>query len=154
MITATITIQVSDVSFQTWMRTSYIAMSQISQSGAPLIDLLELGRDERDVFDNLVKEAANEILKIFASRQDNVIGSSFTIDLDGAITYKFSENTPILSNATNLKLILQENVKQALYNYVAFNWLSSKGQDYAKFVYDKYLQFCEDIKATLYLLHD
>lgn len=154
MADATITVAVSDVSYSAWIRTSYLAMSNISQKGYPLIDLLELGKDEKDIFNEFVAEAAKEILKIFVPRQDNVTGSPFSIDVSGNIVYRFIENTPILPNATVLKITLTEAVKQAIYNYVAANWLNMKGVEYAKFAYAKFEMLSDEIKGILYTLHD
>lgn len=154
MADAVITIQASDVLFSSWLRTSYIALSNQGESGKPLIDLLELGRDEKDIFNELLSEAAKDILKLFTPRQDGVIGTPFSLDVNGNIIYRFSENTPALSSATQMKLLLTESVKQAIYTYVAFNWLNMKGHNYSQFVYTKYLMFCDDIKGLLYQLHD
>lgn len=154
MADVTVTIAVSDVSYSAWIRTSYLAMSQPSQDGKPLIDLLELGKDERDIFNEFASEAAKDVLKLFAQRQDNVTGTPFSIDVNGNIVYRFSENTPALPNATTLKTMLNEYAKQAIYSYIAFLWLGMKKIDYAEIVYSKYIMFCEEIKGILYLLHD
>lgn len=154
MADVTVTIAVSDVAYSAWIRTSYLAMSNPSQDGRPLIDLLELGKDERDIFNEFAGEAARDVLKLFAQRQDNVTGTPFSIDVNGNIVYRFSENTPTLSNATSLKTMLNEYAKQAIYSYIAFLWLGMKKIEYAEVVYSKYVMLCEEIKGILYLLHD
>jgi hypothetical protein len=77
MADVTVDITISLVSYKAWLTTSYIATTLVGEGGIPLIVNNELGPDQEDAFSVLIDEAANEVLKLFVSRQGNAEGVPF-----------------------------------------------------------------------------
>lgn len=154
MADVTITISLDDVSYQAWLRTSYVALALVGEDGKPLIQANELGADQKDAFQNFIVEAAKELLKVFLSRQGDVTGTPFEISTTEA-TYRFNEETPLLSQAAAIKSSLEEDVKNALYVYVTLLWYKLKmNEEQIKMMLDRYNKLTSNIDNHLYKLHD
>lgn len=154
MADVTIDITISLVSYKTWLTTSYIASAMVSDGGNPLIVNNELGPDQEDAFSILLDEAANEVLKLFVSRQGNVSGVPFE-KTSTNVKYRFKEETPVLPQAAAIKSVLAEDVKNALFSWVTFLWLTQKkNNDQAAFIITRYQQLCDDILGNIHRLHD
>jgi len=154
MADVTVDIKISLVSYKAWLTTSYIATTLVGEGGIPLIVNNELGPDQEDAFSVLIDEAANEVLKLFVSRQGNAEGVPFE-KTSTNIKYRFKEVTPVLTQASSIKSILNEQVKNALFSYVTFLWLTmKKNDDQASFILAKYQQLTEDILGNIHRLHD
>lgn len=154
MADVTVTITTSLVSYKAWLTTSYIGTSQVSPDGKPLVINNEMGPDQEDAFLNLIDEAAREVLKAFVTRQGNVTGIPFEKTTVNVI-YRFKEETPVLPQALAIKEVLTEDVKNALFCYVTFLWMTMKGnKDQASFYLEKYQKTVIDITGSLYQLHD
>ena len=154
MADVVITIPVSDVSYTTWLRTSYIGKSLVTEDGTPLIQSTELGVDQEDAFANFMDEATREVLQLFISRQGDAAGTPF--EYDGTdVTYRFNEATPVLNQADAIKSTLEEDVKNALFAYVTLIWFKQKGNDkQAAFMMDKFIKLTTTILGSLHRLHD
>ena len=154
MADVTVDITISLVSYKAWLTTSYIATTLVGEGGIPLIVNNELGPDQEDAFSVLMEEAANEVLKLFVSRQGNAEGAPFE-KTSTNIKYRFKEETPVLTQASSIKSILNEQVKNALFSYVTFLWLTmKKNDDQASFILARYQQLTEDILGNIHRLHD
>lgn len=154
MADISVTIPISDIQYSTWLRTSYIASSIISEAGAPLIDNNELGVDQRDALNNFLTESTREVLKIFTSRQGDVTGTPFEHS-SNEVTYRFNEAEPVLPQASALKSSLNEDVKNAIFVYVTFLWFQFKGNDkQAAYMMGRYEKLISNIDRHLYKLHD
>jgi len=154
MADVVVTIPVSSVKYSTWLRTSYVGMSMVSDAGVPMIEQFELGVDQEDAFDNLMEEACREVSKLFSSRQGDVSGIPFEYDGTEA-TYRFDEATPLLSQAVALKSQLNEDVKNAIYSYISALWFNLKKNDaMVIFFKSKYEKLASNIERIIYLLHD
>jgi hypothetical protein len=154
MADVVVTIPVSDVSYTTWLRTSYIGMSLVTDDGTPLIQSTELGVDHEDAFANFMEEAAREVEKLFISRQGDATGVPFEYDGTNAI-YRFNEATPLLNQAAAIKSTLDEDVKNALFTYVTLLWFKLKGNDkQTAFMMEKFITLGDSIKGHLHRLHD
>ena len=70
-------VQASSVQYRNWLRTSYIALSQVSEDGLPMIKQFEFGADQEDAFKDFMNEATLEVSKLFSSRQGDVTGIPF-----------------------------------------------------------------------------
>lgn len=142
----------------TWLRSSYMALSQISDSGIPMIEKLEFGPDQKDAFDNFLEEAVIDVSKLFSSRQGDANGTPFEIkalQYDKQIIYRFNESLPELNQASVLKSQLSEDVKDAIYSYISILWFNTKGlTKIVDFFTIKYNKISESIERNLYLLHD
>ena len=155
MADVVVTISVSSVQYRDWLRTSYTAMSQVSEAGTPMIDMLELGPDQEDVFLDLMEESTREVLKLFSSRQGDVSGVPFEYDPTTDVIYRFNEGEPVLAHAASLKSQLNEDVKNALFSYVTAMWFDFKGNsDISGYYFSKFEKLATDIERNLYLLHD
>lgn len=154
MADVTVDITISLVSYKAWLTTSYIATTIVGESGIPLIVNNELGPDQEDFFSVFMDEAANEVLKLFVSRQGNAAGVPFE-KTSTNIKYRFKEETPVLTQAASIKSILNEQVKNALFAYVTFLWLTMKKNDnQAAFMLARFQQLSEDILGNIHRLHD
>lgn len=154
MADITITIQASSVQYTTWLRTSYISLSQISESGMPKIELIELGPDQLDAFINFWNESIKEVSKLFSSRQGDAEGAPFEYS-DSTATYRFKATEPTLNQQSTLEIQLTEDVKDAIYSYLSILWFNTKGMESAKvFFSSKYDKLAQNIERNLYLLHD
>lgn len=154
MADVVITIPVSSVQYTTWLRSSYIALSQISEGGTPMVDQFEFGPDQKDALDNFLDESTREVSKLFVSRQGDVAGVPFEYDGTNVI-YRFKEGEPILPQAAALKSQLNEDVKNAIYSYLSVLWFNVKDKnDVEKFFRNKYEKLASNIERSLYSLHD
>ena len=154
MADVTVDITISLVSYKTWLTTSYIASALVGEGGTPLIVNNELGPDQEDAFTVMMDEAAREVLKLFVSRQGNVAGTPFEKTTTN-VKYRFKEETPVLPQAAAIKEALTEDVKNALFAYVTFLWMTmKKNGDQAAIMMAKYQQLSEDILGHIHRLHD
>lgn len=151
----TITIDVSDISYNAWLRTSYAGLSIVDKEGIPKIEAIELGIDQRDAFNSFVKEASLKVLKLFMTRQGDVVGLPYEFSTT-EITYRFLEGVPAFSvnKTSSLMTQLKETVGDAIYSYISALWYLSKGLDISKFYFDKYSGLSGDIERGLINLHD
>ena len=154
MADVTVDITISLVSYKAWLTTSYIASAMVGDGGTPLVVNNELGPDQEDAFTSFLDEAAREVLKLFVSRQGNVTGLPFEKSSTN-VKYRFKEEEPVLAQASAIKETLTEQVKNALFSWVTFLWLTmKKNNDQAAFILSKYQQLQRDIEVSLYKLHD
>lgn len=154
MADVVITIEVSNVQYTSWLRTSYIALSQISEGGNPMVEQFELGTDQIDALKNYLDESTREVSKLFSSRQGDVNGTPF--EYDGVeVIYRFNEGEPVLPQAVVLKSQLAEDVKNAIYSHISILWFNAKDKaDLEKYFRDKYEKLASNIDRNLYKLHD
>ena len=153
MADVAVTIQVSSVEYTSWLRTSYIASSQISEAGIPMIEQYELGPDQKDAFDNFMEESTREVSKLIVSRQADV-DDGFEYN-GNEVVYHYFEYEPVLRQADVLKSQLNEDVKNAIFSYLSILWFNTKGnQDAVKYFRDRYEKLASNIDRTLYILHD
>lgn len=151
----TITIDVSDISYNAWLRTSYAGLSIVDKEGVPKIEAIELGVDQRDAFNSFVKEAAREVLKFFVTRQGDVVGLPYEYS-STEIVYRFLEGTPALSTnqTSSLMTQLSETVEDAIYSYISQLWFNTKSlPKIAALFAAKYTMLTDDIDRSLYRLH-
>lgn len=154
MADVTVDIAISLVSYKAWLTSSYIASAMIGDGGTPLVVNNELGPDQEDAFAVLLDEAAREVSKLFVSRQGNVTGTPFE-KTSTNVKYRFNEETPVLPQASAIKDTLTEQVKNALFSWVTFLWLTmKKNNELAAFILSRYQQLSNDIEVSLYKLHD
>ena len=154
MADVTVDITISMVSYKAWLTTSYIATALISEAGTPLISNNELGPDQEDFFQNVMEQAAREVLKSFVTRQGDVNGVPFSYDVTNAI-YRFNECEPVLRQADALKSELTEDVKNALFTYVTIKWFAIKGNEkYAALFMSEFANIQNSIQGILHRLHD
>lgn len=154
MADVTVDITISLVSYKAWLTTSYIASALVAEGGVPLIATNELGPDQEDAFLVLLDEAAREVLKLFVSRQGNAAGLPFEKSATN-IKYRFKEETPLLAQAAAIKEALYEDVKNALFAYVTFLFLTmKKNADQASMMLARYQQLSIDILGNIHRLHD
>lgn len=155
MADVVITIPVSSVQYTTWLRSSYIALSQISENGMPMIENIELGPDQIDAFYNFMEESTREVSKLFSDRQGDVAGVPFEYDKDADVVYRFNELEPVLTQAVVLKSQLGEDVQNAIFSYLSVLWFSTKKMDDAvSYFMGKYQKLAANIEKNLYILHD
>lgn len=148
-----INISTTSVSYIAWLRTSIIGTSLVSEVG-PLIEQTELGPDQEVSLVNFMEEASREVAKLFISRQGNVDGIPFEYDGVNAI-YRFKEEEPVLKQASSIKEVLNEDVKNALYAWVTYLWFKLKNQgDQASSLINKYQRLSIDIQGNIHRLHD
>ena len=149
-----INIPVSDVQYTTWLRTSYIGLSMVSEAGTPLVEQNELGTDQEDALINFLAEGTREVAKIFISRQGDVEGVPFEYDGSNAI-YRFHEGEPVLPQASAIKSTLDEDVKNAIYAWVTYLWFKLKSNsDQVSGMMSKYQRIAMDIQGHIHRLHD
>lgn len=154
MADVTVDIAISLVSYKAWLTSSYIASAMIGDGGTPLVVNNELGPDQEDAFTDFLNEAAREVSKLFVSRQGNVTGTPFE-KTSTNVKYRFNEETPVLPQASAIKDTLTEQVKNALFSWVTFLWLTmKKNNELAAFILSRYQQLSNDIEVSLYKLHD
>lgn len=154
MADVAVTIPVSNIQYITWLRTSYIGRSLISETGVPMIEQMEIGPDQEDALMDFLNEATREVLKVFMTRQGDVTGVPFEYD-EVNVTYRFNEATPLLPQASAIKGSLNEDVKNAIYTYTTFLWFQhSDNQKQAEFLINKYNKLTGNIDNHLYKLHD
>jgi hypothetical protein len=154
MADVVVNIEVSNVRYSTWLRTSYIASSEVSENGTPMIERFELGPDQEDAFNNFMDEATREVSKLFSSRQGDAAGMPFEYDGTNVI-YRFNENEPVLKQAEVLKNELGEDVKNAIFSYVSILWYNAKAKKEIEAYYrEKFETHSISIEKNLYLLHD
>jgi hypothetical protein len=154
MADVTISILITNVQYTAWLRTSLIGLNQKAQSGLPLISETELGPDQMDAITNFLDEATREVSRLFISRQGDVTGVPFEVNSTNAI-YRFNEATPVLPQASAIKSIMAEDVKNAIFSYITFLWFSLKGdQTNMSLFLGKYNSLSIDIQNNLYRLHD
>ena len=147
-------IPVSSVQYTTWLRTSYIGMSMVSEAGTPQIDMTALGTDQEDALNNFLDEAVREVAKLFTSRQGDAEGTPFEYDGSNAI-YRFLETEPLIPQAASVKSQLSQDVQNAIYAWVTYLWFKLKGNgDHTAAMLDKYQRLATDIQGHLYRLHD
>lgn len=154
MADVVVTIPVSSVSYTTWLRTSHIASSIVSDAGVPMINQNELGPDQEDALNNFLDEATREVAKLFTSRQGDASGVPFEYDGTNAI-YRFNECEPVLSQAATIKSQLDEDVKNAIFAWVTYLWFKLKGNgEHLTGMMSKYQRLSIDIQGHLHRLHD
>lgn len=154
MADVVITIPVSAVSYTTWLRTSYIGRSLVTEEGVPLIQTTELGPDQEDAMSDFLDEATREVLKLFVSRQGDAEGTPFEYDGVNAI-YRFLEGEPVLNQSDAIKSALSEDVKNALFTYVTTLWFELKANDVqGSLMMGKFIKISRDILSNLHRLHD
>jgi hypothetical protein len=149
-----VTIPVSGVSYQAWLRTSYIGSSLITDDGKPLIQSVELGPDQEDAFSNFMDEATREVLKLFLSRQGDATGVPFEYDGTNVI-YRFNEATPVLTQAAAIKDALDTDVKDAIFVFVTLLWFRTKvNKDQIALLTERFEKLSDNIDTHLFKLHD
>lgn len=154
MADITVTINVSDVSYRTWMATSYIGKNLVTKDGVPLIGMTELGPDQEDIFEDFMGQAANEILKLFLSRQGKTTGIPFEYD-GTTVTYRFEKGLPALGHSSTLEAKLADDVQDALFTFVTILWFESKNaQSQTSYLTQRFTSLSNDISANIYRLHD
>lgn len=154
MADVTVDITISMVSYKAWLTTSYIATTMVGEGGTPIIVNNELSPDQEDAFTVLLDEATRELLKVFASRQGNVSGTPFE-KTSTHVIYRFKEETPLLPQAASIKEALNEDVKNALFSWITFQWLNMKNNDkQSAFVFARYQRLIQDISGNIHRLHD
>lgn len=150
----TVNIPVTAISYTTWLRTSYIGFGLVDDKGNSLIATIEIGPDQRDFFQNVMEQAAREVLKSFVTRQGDVNGVPFSYDGTNAI-YRFNEGEPVLPQADALKSELTEDVRNALFAYVTMKWFSLKGNEkFTGLLMSEFSDLQKSIQGILYRLHD
>jgi hypothetical protein len=149
-----ITIPVSSVQYTTWLRSSYIALSQISEGDTPMIEQLEFGPDQKDALNNFLDESTREVSKLFVSRQGDASGIPFEYNgID--VVYRFNEGEPALPQADALTSQLSEDVKNAIYSHLSVLWFNAKDKgDMENYFKAKYEKLASNIERNLYYLHD
>lgn len=154
MADVVVTIPVSGVQYRTWLRTSLIGDSKISDQGLPMIKQIELGPDQEVALVDFLEEASREVAKCFNNRQRDVNGVPFEYDGNNAI-YRFNEAEPVLPHASTIKSQLSEDVKNAIFSYVTYLWFKMKGDaDQMVAFMSKMDKLKMDISSNLYRLHD
>jgi hypothetical protein len=148
-----VSIDISDVSYSTWLRTSLVGMANIV-NGVPMIETTELGIDQVDAFNNFIDEACRELLKVFVSRQGDATGAPFE-KTTTTVVYRFNEEQPPLPQANSIKESLNEDVKNAIYTYITLMWFTiKKNEDMAAYLIGRYKILTGNIDNHLYKLHD
>lgn len=153
MADVVVTINISDVSYTSWLRTSLVGAATV-KDGVPLIETTEMGPDQVDVFSNFITESCREVLKIFASRQGDADGTPFE-KTDTQVIYRFKEETPVLPQAASLKETLNEDAKNAIYTFITLMWFKVKGnKEMVDYLSERYEKLAGNIDHCLYKLHD
>lgn len=153
MADVAVTISISTVSYQAWLRTSYIGIS-LEREGVPMLKETELGPDQADALADFMDESSREVLKVFLSRQGDAAGTPFEIS-STEVVYRFNEETPVLPQASAIKSALDEDVKNALYTYATLLWFKLKmNQDQIALLLERYNKLTSNIDIHLYKLHD
>ena len=153
MADVTVQISISAVSYKTWMNTSLVGLSTVS-NGVPQIELTEMGTDQEDAFDTYIDEACREVLKLFVSRQGDVTGTPFEITSENVI-YRFAEEQPPLPQAASIKSSLYEDTKNAIYTFITMMWLKIKNkEDMVNYLETRYQKLTDNIDHALHKLHD
>lgn len=154
MADVVVTIPISDISYKSWLNSSYIAESIRDSEGNSLIKQFELGPDQKDVFNDMIIEATREVLKLYVGRQGDVEGTAFEISTNNA-TYRFREGEPVLPHSDALKSSLAEDTKNAIYTYVSALWFKMKNtESQVSHLMDRYNKIANNIDINLYKLHD
>lgn len=154
MADVSVNISISALSYQSWLRTSYIGIALKDADGKPLLMNTELGPDQEDAFLNFLDEASREILKLFVTRQGDVEGTPFEHTSENII-YRFLENPDSLVQADALKAVLNEDVKNALYTEVTIKWFSMKvNENQLALLVKEKAKLAAHIMGNLYRLHD
>jgi len=150
----TVTIPVTAITYTAWLRTSYISSGLVDANGKSIVSSIEIGPDQKDAFNNFMDEAVREVLKVFLSRQGDVSGTPFEYNSTD-VTYRVKEEEPILAQSAAIKSALGEDVKNAIFVYVTYLWLKSKGdENNALFMMERYHKLTHNIDIHLYKLHD
>jgi len=150
----TVTIPVSTVSYLLWLKTSYIGFGITDDKGTSLVDKIEIGPDQKDIFSELMKQSSREVLKSFVSRQGDVTGTPFEYSTTNVI-YRVNECEPVLTQASALKSELEEDVKNAIYTYVTMLWFRLKGNEkYSALFLAEFSELQASIQGILHRLHD
>lgn len=153
MADVTVAINLSSISYTTWLRTTLVGMTNVA-SGVPMIESTEFGTDQEDAFINFVDEACREVLKVFSNRQGDVTGTPFEKTAT-TVTYRINEATPLLPQASSLKETLNEDVKNAIYTFITCMWFKiKKNQDMVDYLSTRYQKLTDNIDHCLYKLHD
>ena len=153
MADVVVTVDISAVSYKTWLNTSLVGLSMVV-NGVPMIESIEMGTDQEDAFANYIDEACREVLKIFSSRQGDAIGVPFE-KTDTTIIYRFLEEQPPLPQASALKELLYQDVKNAIYYSITITWFKvKKNEDMVSFLTERYNKLTDNINHILYKLHD
>lgn len=154
MADVVIKIPVSSIQYTAWLRTSYIGKAVVSEGGTSMVEQMELGVDQGDALMDFLDEATREVLKVFLSRQGDVTGVPFEYDAVN-VTYRFNEATPVMKQAVAIKEALKEDVRNAIFSYVAFLWFQTQGIDkQSAYVLSRYEKLVSNIDRHLYNLHD
>lgn len=150
----TINISLSDVSYKSWLHTSYVGKTIAGKDGASLIETIELGIDQEDIFTEFINQAAFDINKMLSTRQGDAEGVPFE-KTSTDVTYRFLERVPYLKHSATIKSILADDIKEALFTYVTALWFNSKSMtDNYAFMQGRYEVLKSSITSSLYLLHD
>lgn len=154
MADVSIIIPISDIQYTTWLRTSYIGASIVSEGEASMVESIELGIDQGDALSNFLTESTREVLKIFTSRQGDVTGTSFE-QSSTEVIYRYHELEPTLPQAASLKSTLNEDVKNAIFVYVTFLWFQFQGNEkQSAYMMGRYENLISNIDRHLHKLHD
>jgi len=150
----TVNIPVTAISYTTWLRTSYMSFGLVDENGKSIVATIEISPDQKDFFQNVMEQAAREVLKSFVTRQGDVNGVPFSYDGTNAI-YRFNECEPVLPQADALKSELTEDVRNALFAYVTMTWFRLKGSEkYAGLFLSEFSDLQKSIQGILHRLHD
>ena len=161
MADITITIPISNVFREVARRSSLITSTDPFYSGKSTEDKQKSqlhGYGDR-ITSDFTKEAAKEVLKVFISRQGDVVGAGYEYDLSssGNIVYRFSENDDPLSTNQTLAITtrLTENTEDAIIHYVLYNLYKADGNKNKEAeMLSKALELINLITGDLYRLHD
>lgn len=151
-----INVDVSSVSYRSWLRTSYMGSSISDKNGMPMIEDVELGLDQEDAFNDFLSEASKKVLGLFTSRQATVNGLPYESSAT-ELTYRFKEGEPSLpaNLTTSLTTTLTEDTKEAVYSYISYLWFGVKNMQNVSAEYmAKYIALSDNIERLLYKLHD
>lgn len=153
MADVVVTIDISDVSYTSWLRTSIVGGSKV-EGGVSLIESNEMGPDQLDAFNNFITESCREVLKVYASRQGDATGTPFE-KTDTQVIYRFNEETPVLPQAVSLKETLNEDTKNAIYTFITLLWFKVKDNEkMVAYLTERYEKLVGNIDHSLYKLHD
>lgn len=115
---------------------------------------------EGRITDDFISEAAKEVLKVYLSRQGNVISPGFECNSPtnpDMIVYRFLENkNPLSTNQTaSIKARLVDNTKDAIiYHVLGLLYKTDGNTPKAEIMLAKAMELTEVITGDIHRLHD
>lgn len=156
MADVTITISVPEVYKLVARRSSVTSMTDsfYEKASTEQKQYSQLHGESDRITNDLLKEAAKEVLKCFVSRQGDVTGTPFEISAT-EINYRFAEGTPVLTQAAAIKQRLADNAKDAVvYHILAALYKMDGNTNQATINHGKSIQLIDELMGDLYRLHD